>query len=170
VLSGLADGDCIDDTDALRAGGTARVLGFTVKAASTIGTFLRSFRWGHVRQLDAVRCELLARLGGRRRTGCRPAHDRSRLDRVRDLRPGQGGRAPLRVHGGARLSPLARGGGRHGRGAHGAPARGTREHHPGCRPLPARDDRCAPLARLDNSACGPTRGSTPTTWWRCAGR
>lgn len=61
VLSALAGGDCIDDTDALRAGGTARVLGFTVKAASTLGTFLRSFRWGHVRQLDAVSRELLAR-------------------------------------------------------------------------------------------------------------
>ncbi len=61
VLSALAGGDCIDDADALRAGGTARVLGFTVKAASTLGTFLRSFRWGHVRQLDRVSRELLAR-------------------------------------------------------------------------------------------------------------
>ncbi len=64
VMSTLAGGDCIDDTDALRAGGTARVLGFTVKAASTLGTFLRSFRWGHVRQLDAVSRELLARAWG----------------------------------------------------------------------------------------------------------
>ena len=32
VASALAGGDCIDDTDALRAGGTARVLGFTAKA------------------------------------------------------------------------------------------------------------------------------------------
>ena len=46
---------------ALRAGGTGRVLGFAVKAASTLGTFLRSFRWGHVRQLDAVSRHLLAR-------------------------------------------------------------------------------------------------------------
>jgi hypothetical protein len=46
---------------ALRAGGTGRILGFTLKAASTLGTFLRSFRWGHVRQLDAVSRELLAR-------------------------------------------------------------------------------------------------------------
>ena len=61
VMSALAGGDCIDDTDALRAGGTGRVLGFTVKAASTLGTFLRSFRWGHVRQLDRVSRELLAR-------------------------------------------------------------------------------------------------------------
>jgi Transposase DDE domain group 1 len=61
VMSALAGGDCIDDANALRAGGTGRVLGFSVKAASTLGTFLRSFRWGHVRQLDAVSRELLAR-------------------------------------------------------------------------------------------------------------
>ncbi len=61
VLSALAGGDSIDDADALRAGGTGRVLGFTVKAPSTLGTFLRSFRWGHVRQLDQVSRVLLAR-------------------------------------------------------------------------------------------------------------
>ena len=61
VMSALAGGDCIDDSDALRAGGTERVLGFRVKAPSTLGTFLRSFRWGHVRQLDAVSRHLLAR-------------------------------------------------------------------------------------------------------------
>ncbi len=61
VMSALAGGDCIDDANALRAGGTSRILGFTVKAASTLGTFLRSFRWGHVRQLDRVSRELLAR-------------------------------------------------------------------------------------------------------------
>jgi hypothetical protein len=61
VMSALAGGDCIDDAVALRAGGTGRILGFTIKAASTLGTFLRSFRWGHVRQLDRVSRELLAR-------------------------------------------------------------------------------------------------------------
>ena len=61
IFSALAGGDCIDDANALRAGGTERILGFTVKAASTLGTFLRSFRWGHVRQLDAVSRALLAR-------------------------------------------------------------------------------------------------------------
>ena len=35
VASALAGGDCIDDADALRAGGTARVLGFRAKAPST---------------------------------------------------------------------------------------------------------------------------------------
>ena len=61
VASALAGGDCIDDADALRNGGTASVLGCVVKAPSTLGTFLRSFRWGHVRQLDRVSRELLAR-------------------------------------------------------------------------------------------------------------
>ena len=61
IASAIAGGDCIDDAGALRAGGTERVPGVRVKAASTMGTFLRSFRWGHVRQLDRVSRELLAR-------------------------------------------------------------------------------------------------------------
>ena len=61
VASALAGGDCIDAAAALRCGGTGRVLGRTVKAPSTLGTFLRSFRWGHVRQMDRVSRELLAR-------------------------------------------------------------------------------------------------------------
>ena len=61
VASALAGGDCIDDADALRSGSTGRVLGCVVKAPSTLGTFLRSFRWGHVRQLDRVSRKLPAR-------------------------------------------------------------------------------------------------------------
>ena len=61
VASALAGGNCIDDADVLRTGGTAGALGCVVKAPSTLGTFLRSFRWGHVRQLDRVSRELLAR-------------------------------------------------------------------------------------------------------------
>ena len=60
VASALAGGDCIDAADALRAGGTDRVLGCVIKAPSTLGTFLRSFSWGHVRQLDRVSRELPA--------------------------------------------------------------------------------------------------------------
>ena len=69
VASALAGGDCIDDADVLRTGRTAGALGCVVKAPSTLGTFLRSFRWGQVRQLDRVSRELLARAwttGGRR--------------------------------------------------------------------------------------------------------
>lgn len=59
--SALAGGDSIDDADALRAGSTQAVLGHAVLAPSTLGTFLRSFTWGHARQLDRVSGELLAR-------------------------------------------------------------------------------------------------------------
>ncbi len=40
VASALAGGDCIDDADALRAGGTAGAIGCVVKVPSTLGTFL----------------------------------------------------------------------------------------------------------------------------------
>lgn len=51
----------IDHTDMLRAGGTAEVLGHRVMAPSTLGTFLRSFSFGHVRQLEAVVGKVLER-------------------------------------------------------------------------------------------------------------
>ncbi|MGH7686792.1 MAG: IS1380 family transposase [Steroidobacteraceae bacterium] len=57
----LAGGKWIGDVTLLRAGETAEVLGHWVAAASTMGTFLRAFTWGHVRQLDAVSGELLSR-------------------------------------------------------------------------------------------------------------
>ena len=44
VASALAGGDCIDDADVLRTGGTASAIGCVAKAPSTLGTFLRSFR------------------------------------------------------------------------------------------------------------------------------
>jgi hypothetical protein len=50
----------IDHVDMLRAGATQQVLPFRVMAPSTIGTFLRSFTFGYVRQLDAVAARLLA--------------------------------------------------------------------------------------------------------------
>lgn len=61
INSALAGGDCIDDADALRAGGTEAVLGHRVLAPSTLGTFLRSFQWGHSKQLDQVSQEALRR-------------------------------------------------------------------------------------------------------------
>ena len=77
TLAALAGGDCIDDADALRAGGTEQVLGCAVKAPSTLGTFLRSFRWGHVRQLDRVSRELLARAWA---VGAGPGNDPLTID------------------------------------------------------------------------------------------
>ncbi|MHB1345812.1 MAG: IS1380 family transposase [Thermoleophilia bacterium] len=61
IFSALAGGDCIDDAALLRAGSTEAVLGQGVRAPSTLGTFLRSFTWGHALQLDAVSRHLLAR-------------------------------------------------------------------------------------------------------------
>ncbi len=61
IMSALAGGDCIDDAGALRAGGSAAVLGHDVAAPSTLGTFLRSFSWAHARQLDRVGREMLRR-------------------------------------------------------------------------------------------------------------
>ncbi len=61
IHSVLAGGDSIDDCDTLRAGSTAAVLGHAVLAPSTIGVFLRSFTWGHVRQVDKVAGAVLAR-------------------------------------------------------------------------------------------------------------
>jgi hypothetical protein len=61
VAAILAGGSHIDHADRLRAGATERVLPFTVMAPSTLGTFLRSFTFGHIRQLDAVIAEAIRR-------------------------------------------------------------------------------------------------------------
>src|SRR5580700_253073 len=50
----IAGAECIDDADVLRSGSTSSVLGHRVLAPSTLGTFLRSFSFGHVRQLDRL--------------------------------------------------------------------------------------------------------------------
>ena len=83
TASALAGGECIDDAAALRAGGTAGVLGCTVKAPSTLGTFLRSFRWGHVRQLDRVTRKLLRAPGTMATRAC------AAITRCSPLRPGR---------------------------------------------------------------------------------
>jgi hypothetical protein len=57
----LAGADSIDDMNVLRAGSTGLVLGHRVMAPSTLGTFLRAFTFGHVRQLDHVLDTSLAR-------------------------------------------------------------------------------------------------------------
>jgi hypothetical protein len=62
LVAGMVTGaDSISDMDLLRHGGMGRL--FTdVRAPSTLGTFLRLFTFGHVRQLDAVAARFLARL------------------------------------------------------------------------------------------------------------
>ena len=61
VYSALSGGDCIDDADTMRVASTLEVLGHGVRAPSTLGTFIRSFTWGHNAQLDQVLGESLSR-------------------------------------------------------------------------------------------------------------
>ena len=62
VAGMIAGADSIDDMALLRHGGTGRVFS-RCYAPSTLGSFLREFRFGHVRQLDAVAARLLGGLG-----------------------------------------------------------------------------------------------------------
>jgi len=59
IASLLAGGEWVDDVNALRAGRVGReILGVAPAAAFTVGTFVRAFTAGHVRQLDAVQEDL----------------------------------------------------------------------------------------------------------------
>jgi hypothetical protein len=69
--------DSIDDCDVLRAGRTRRLLGGWVAAPSTLGTFLRAFTFGHVRQLDRLLGEALERAW---RAGAGPGDGRLVID------------------------------------------------------------------------------------------
>jgi hypothetical protein len=69
--------DSIDDCEILRAGRTRRLLGGWVPAPSTLGTFLRAFTFGHVRQLDALLGETLVRAW---RAGAGPGDGRLVID------------------------------------------------------------------------------------------
>ena len=60
----LVGGDSIDDTALLRGGATSELFDAT-RAPSTIGTWLRSFKWFNIRQLDSISRELLKRLWAR---------------------------------------------------------------------------------------------------------
>jgi hypothetical protein len=73
----LLGADCIDDCDVLRAGRTEQVLGHRPMAPSTLGTFLRSFSFGHVRQLDRVLGQALGRAW---RAGAGPGTGRLVID------------------------------------------------------------------------------------------
>jgi hypothetical protein len=63
VAGMVAGADSIEDMGLLRHGGMDRLFA-GVRAPSTLGTFLRSFTFGHVRQLDAVASRLLVNLAG----------------------------------------------------------------------------------------------------------
>lgn len=64
VAGMLAGADSIDDMSLLRHGGMGRLFDRTY-APSTLGSFLREFRFGHVRQLDAVASRVLHCLASR---------------------------------------------------------------------------------------------------------
>jgi hypothetical protein len=64
VAGMVAGADSIEDMALLRHGAMGRLF-VGVRAPSTLGTFLRAFRFGHVRQLDAVAARFLAGLADR---------------------------------------------------------------------------------------------------------
>jgi hypothetical protein len=73
----LLGADSIDDCELLRAGRTRRLLGGWLPAPSTLGTFLRAFTFGHVRQLDRVLDQTLQRAW---RAGAGPTGSRLVVD------------------------------------------------------------------------------------------
>jgi hypothetical protein len=65
LVAGMAAGaDSIDDMDLLRHGAMPDLFG-GIRAPSTLGSHLRSFTWGNVRQLEMVNRLLLGELAGR---------------------------------------------------------------------------------------------------------
>ena len=144
--------------DALRASGTEPVLGCSVKAPSTLGTFLRSFSWGHVRQLDRVSRELLARAWA---TGGGPGNDPLTIDldstvcetyglskegAQRHNYTGQRGYHPAVGH---RCG--------HRRRPDGPTEEGQSQHGARCRPFPARDREPRALHRSHRTTHGAGR-------------
>src|SRR6476646_4452306 len=64
-VGGMAAGvDSIDDMDLLRHGAMTALFG-GVRAPSTLGSHLRSYTWGNVRQLEKAGREFLIALAGR---------------------------------------------------------------------------------------------------------
>ena len=165
VASAMAGGDCIDDADVLRTGGTACTLGGTVKAPSTLGTFLRSFRWGHVRRAGPGEPGAAGPgLGRWGRTRRRAVHHRPRFHHLRDLRTGQGGRPPPRLYRQAGLPPAAGHRRRHRRGADVPAARGPGQHRPRRRPLPAGDGGTGALRRSQRTTHATGRQRVLHSW------
>jgi DDE family transposase len=77
IYAMLLGADCIDDCDVLRAGRTRRLLGGWLPAPSTLGTLLRAFTFGHVRQLDRLLAETLTRAW---QAGAGPGEERLVVD------------------------------------------------------------------------------------------
>ncbi len=77
IFAMVLGADSIDDADVLRAGRTRRLLGGWLPAPSTLGTFLRAFTFGHVRQLDALLGQALERAW---KAGAGPGEERLIVD------------------------------------------------------------------------------------------
>jgi hypothetical protein len=77
IYAMLLGADSIDGCELLRAGRTRRLLGGWLPAPSTLGTFLRAFTFGHVRQLDRLLAETLTRAW---RAGAGPGNERLVVD------------------------------------------------------------------------------------------
>jgi hypothetical protein len=110
VVAGMVVGaDSIDDLDRLRHGGMGRLFS-GIRAPSTLGTFLRSFTFGHVKQLDKVAATVLVNLAG----DTPLLRDVDQLcwvdvdDTVKHLRVRQAGRR-LRLHRRQRVERAGRG-------------------------------------------------------------
>ena len=150
IESALAGGDCIDDAHRMRVASTPEVLGHAVRAPSTLGTFLRSFTWGHVAQLDRVLDESIRRAWA---AGAGPGTSPVTVDVDSTIcetygLAKQGARfGHTKVRG---YHPLLATRGRHRRGRRRPPARRQRPHRPGAagfltqvfnRPAPGRGGR-----------------------------
>jgi hypothetical protein len=73
LVAGMAAGaDSVDDMDLLRHGAMPMLFG-DIRAPSTLGSFLRSFTWGNVLQLQKVHRQVLTELA--RRTPLLPGKD-----------------------------------------------------------------------------------------------
>jgi Transposase DDE domain group 1 len=77
IYAMLLGADSIDECELLRAGRTRRLLGGWLPAPSTLGTFLRAFTFGHVRQLDQLLAQTLTRAW---RAGAGPGDGRLVVD------------------------------------------------------------------------------------------
>jgi hypothetical protein len=118
----LAGGDCIDDADVLGTGSTMAVLGHRVMAPNTLGTFLRSFTFGHVRQLDRVAETVIGRAWA---AGAGPGSQPMTIDvdsTICEVPWPPQGRGRLRLHPPAWLPSAAGHPGRHRRDAAHPPA------------------------------------------------
>ena len=142
VASALAGGDCIDDADVLRTGGTAGAIGCVVKAPSTLGIVPAQLPVGPCSPAGSgepgVAGPGLVGWSGTRR---RAVDHRPGLHHLRDLRSGQGRGPPPQLCRPAGLSPAAGLGpdywDRNRRRADVSAARGPRQHRSRRRPLPA---------------------------------